>query len=181
MEQFLALARRWFSIRPKMQLNSVSAANSESDAVSERTGQILLLPAGLIYECHPSWRCCGVQSVQTKDVYPNFAECGAWGGIRLHWHVPLIWAALGAFQSLRAQSRAWLVLGTGPAACPSSLGHSVCAILFVFVLPWCFLALLSLLNKANLLVVCVRREHPLTQSPSWVSGEEGRVIFGFNH
>lgn len=83
---------------------------------------------------------------------------------------------MGAFQSLRAQSRAWLVLGTGPAACPSSLGHSVCAILFVFVLPWCFLALLSLLNKANLLVVCVRHEHPLTQSLSWLSGEEGRVI-----
>lgn len=54
MEQFLALARRWFSIRSKMQLNSVSAANPESDAVSERAGQILLLPAALIYESHPS-------------------------------------------------------------------------------------------------------------------------------
>lgn len=54
MEQFLALARRWFSTRPKIQLNSVSAANPESDAVSERAGQILLLPAGLIYGCHPS-------------------------------------------------------------------------------------------------------------------------------
>lgn len=80
------------------------------------------------------------------------------------------------FGSLPLPAGLGAVLGTEHTACPGSLGHSVCTILFVLALPWCFLALLSLLDKANLLVVCVHREHPLTQSPSWLSGEQGRVI-----